>query len=426
MAIFVDLEEEPSQAPAVRFPNVIQHEIYRDINQLRITPNIEQEQPKPKARSPSPTVPQDTQASLEELYSALNSEPEVQLPAAIRAFACYPVVIAIASHIDLNTLDSLSRSCRYIHDSLFQFHNALMRSTLHCNREELRAQGALDHETGPYGFKTNYCARDMVSECRRCGCVVCRNCVIKPPATPALKGRHRRLCLDCTKAPLTSLFVPPMDEKLANREIVNHAMCTCQDEGVWLCKSCGQGNNSADSLYHRLWSWRLQYGEIIGGLGTGIGDGDRGVICGRESRCIGAKEREYEIDCDAEDRRTPSPTISGSGSGSGSGSSSPQLGLSHAITTLDSASAQLQLQVPTARKEPGYSRHQIEGIGGQLRTKLVRMVRVGASVPEWSDERSSRAILAKEIKGETRSWCGWCCRPIPGEKDRAAFGVGQK
>ncbi|KAL2888851.1 sulfate transporter protein [Ceratocystis lukuohia] len=382
MAIFVDLEEEPSQAPAVRFPNVIQHEIYRDINQLRITPNIEQEQPKPKARSPSPTVPQDTQESLEELYSALNSEPEVQLPAAIRAFACYP--------------------------------------------EELRAQGALDHETGPYGFKTNYCARDMVSECRRCGCVVCRNCVIKPPATPAFKGRHRRLCLDCTKAPLTSLFVPPMDEKLANREIVNHAMCTCQDEGVWLCKSCGQGNNSADSLYHRLWSWRLQYGEIIGGLGTGIGDGDRGVICGRESRCIGAKEREYEIDCDAEDRRTPSPTISGSGSGSGSGSSSPQLGLSHAITTLDSASAQLQLQVPTARKEPGYSRHQIEGIGGQLQTKLVRMVRVGASVPEWSDERSSRAILAKEIKGETRSWCGWCCRPIPGEKDRAAFGVGQK
>ncbi|KAL5612266.1 uncharacterized protein BROUX77_002422 [Berkeleyomyces rouxiae] len=422
MAIFVDLEEDSVRAPVVRFPNAARDDIYRDLDQLRIAPCATPEEPSLKNSVVPSTVPPAKQQSLEELYSALNTEPEVQLPAAIRAFACYPIVIGIASHIDLNTLDNLSRSCRHIHDALYQFHNALMRSTLRCFRESLRLDGDIDQDNAPNGFKVNFCARDMVSECRRCGSVVCRNCVIKPPATPALKGRHRRLCLDCTKAPLTSLFVPPLDEKLANREIVNHALCTCQDEGVWLCKDCGLGNSSADSLYQRLWGWRLQYGEIIGGLGTGIGDGDRGVICGRESRCLGAKEREHETDCDAEDRRTPSRTSPTWGSSPSEGSPTLQqsdLTVGHAIT-------QLQLPMPLTRRDPGYTRHQIEGVGGQLRTKLVRMVRVGAPVPVWSDERSSRAFLDKEIKGETRSWCGWCRRPIPGEKDRLAFGVGQR
>lgn len=110
---------------------------------------------------------------------------------------------------------------------------------------------------------------------------------------------------------------------------------------------------------------------------------------------------------------------------SSTGSSSPPtaFSLTQLPVSLESASAQLQLQAPVARRDPGYSRHQIEGIGGQLRTKLVKMVRVGASVPEWSDEQSRRVILEKEIKGEARSWCGWCWRPIPGEKDQAAFGI---
>lgn len=68
---------------------------------------------------------------------------------------------------------------------------------------------------------------------------------------------------------------------------------------------------------------------------------------------------------------------------------------------------------------PGYERHEIEGIGGIVKRKLVRMVRVGACVPEWEDEKgSNNKILAREVNGTARSWCGWCLRAIPGEKDK--------
>ncbi|KKA30714.1 hypothetical protein TD95_004438 [Thielaviopsis punctulata] len=416
MAIFVDLDDADVQAPLDRFRDVTRDSIQRDIDKFRELPQHAPEQPRTVNRAPCANVDHET-PSLEELYSNLDIQPNLELPAAIRAFACYPIVIAVASHIDLNTLDSLARTCRPIHNALMQFHGALMRSTIHCVRESLASSSY-----APFGYKPSSCARDMVSECRRCNMTVCRNCVVKQPATPALKGRHRRLCLECTKAPLTSLFVPPMDEHVVNKELAKHAMCTCATDGVWLCQDCGHSNNSDDSLYQRLWTWRLSYGEVIGGLGTGIGDGDRGMICGRQARCLGAKEREQEVDCDAEDRRTPSPASAASSTGSASPPSAAP-SLAQLPASLESASTRLQLQAPAARRDPGYSRHQIEGVGGQLRNKLVRMVRVGASVPEWSDERSRRVILEKEIKGEARSWCGWCWRPIPGEKDKAALGI---
>lgn len=66
---------------------------------------------------------------------------------------------------------------------------------------------------------------------------------------------------------------------------------------------------------------------------------------------------------------------------------------------------------------PGYARHEIEGIGGVVKTKLVQMVKVGACVPEWEDETAAGDILGREISGRTRSWCGWCWRVIPGKKD---------
>jgi hypothetical protein len=149
---------------------------------------------------------------------------------------------------------------------------------------------------------------------------------------------------------------------------------------------------------NRIWFWRNQYGEVLGGLGTGIGDGDRGVICGREEACCAAKEREQETDCDAEDAREGStypwhtPPGSGTPSERGERTPSPQLG-------------------------PGYERHEIEGIGGVVKTKLVRMVRVGACVPIWEDEKTRSEILGREVKARVRSWCGWCWRVIPGGKD---------
>jgi len=52
-----------------------------------------------------------------------------------------------------------------------------------------------------------------------------------------------------------------------------------------------------------------------------------------------------------------------------------------------------------------------------MKKKLLRMVKVGACVPEWEDERTSGKILGRERVGLRRSWCGWCRRVIPAQKD---------
>lgn len=128
--------------------------------------------------------------------------------------------------------------------------------------------------------------------------------------------------------------------------------------------------------------------------------------CGRGGECIAAREVEQEIDCDAEDAResdsnsratTPSSSPGrgsnlGGGNVSASGSGSVQMG-------------------------PGYARHEIEGIGGVVKKKLVRMVRVGACVPEWGDEKELGKFLVREQDGRARSWCGWCWRVVPGDND---------
>jgi hypothetical protein len=45
------------------------------------------------------------------------------------------------------------------------------------------------------------------------------------------------------------------------------------------------------------------------------------------------------------------------------------------------------------------------------------MVRIGACVPEFEDEKAKEEILRREVSGSRRSWCGWCWRVIPGKKD---------
>lgn len=183
-----------------------------------------------------------------------------------------------------------------------------------------------------------------------------------------------------------------------------------------------------------IWRWRNQYGEVLGGLGTGIGDADRGVICGREGRCLGARDREHEMDCDAEDardaadcssssppssvhNRPPSSTASSLAGSlhSASAGSEQQLGSSLGATAAYSPPG--GHRTPSPAVGPGYARHEIEGIGGVVKTKLVRMVRVGACVPEWEDEKAKSEILGREVQGKVRSWCGWCWRVIPGKKD---------
>ncbi|PHH85821.1 hypothetical protein CDD83_11129 [Cordyceps sp. RAO-2017] len=367
------------------------------------------------------------------------------------AFACYPIAVAIASHIDLNTLDALARACRGIHHGLIQYRHVLLSSTLRCsneatpvNRHELlrfRARASnwhyMDDGRSSHG-KSASCARDMVNECRRCGDVVCRNCAIKPPAPVALRERHRRLCVACARAPIAVLTPPPLDaDTPLSSEPVQQAICSCDSKGVWLCQPCGRGIRAADHEYQRIWRWRSRYGELLGGLGTGIGDGDRGVICGREEACLAARDREQEVDGDAEDARDAetapwSPDISSPASAMATAPSSPSSpNTAFAAAAADASVGAMPMatllidelrheneRTPSPQLGPGYERHEIEGIGGRVKRKRLRMVRVGACVPEWDDDGGTR-VLAPEVSGRARSWCGWCCRVIPGKKDLA-------
>ncbi|KAI0206741.1 hypothetical protein F4808DRAFT_454658 [Astrocystis sublimbata] len=352
------------------------------------------------------------------------------------AFGCYPIVSVIVSSLDLNTLDNLSRTCRQIRENLLQYRRSLVTRSLHCYKEE-PPLGPEDNEMNWHYMATSEgyrrkgcCARDMVAECRRCARPVCRNCVIRPPGPSTFRDRHRRLCIPCTKAPIAQLTRPPLrPDTPMDADEMQRAICKCHSDGVWLCHPCGRNILGADQDYRSIWRWRNQYGEVLGG--TGIGEGNRGVICGREASCLGAHEVESETDCDAADAReqhyhsspasTPSPpssfttgspmsTFSASGSESGNHNQlhrtpSP---LSHSVGMV---SGGLGLR-------PGYARHEIEGIGGVVKTKLVRMMRVGACVPEWEDEKHRGQILEREISGGRRSWCGWCLRVIPGAKDK--------
>ncbi|KAF2965702.1 hypothetical protein GQX73_g7869 [Xylaria multiplex] len=210
------------------------------------------------------------------------------------ALGCYPIVIAIVSWIDLNTLDNLSRTCHQIRENLLQYRGPLVTHTMHCYKEQ-----------------------------------------------------------------------PPLEPE--------------------------------DNEMNCIWRWRNQYGEVLGR--TGIG-----------------KEVAEETDCDAADAReqlspnhsspasTPSPSSSfttgsplstGSVSGSESGGHrTPSPLHSHSVSLASGSGSCLR---------PGYARQEIEGIGGVVKTKLVRMMRVGACVPEWEDERNKGQILEREVSGGRRS-----------------------
>ncbi|KAK1141441.1 hypothetical protein N8T08_009113 [Aspergillus melleus] len=159
------------------------------------------------------------------------------------ALSCYPVIKEIARLVDLNTLDSLSQTCRQFHANLLPYRQQLVKQTLRCDNEyvetlvdllksgtvipdsvksviRLLSQGAMSSGRLTTG-KISKCARDMVAECRRCSTVVCRNCTAKPATTS--------------------------------------------------------------------------------GLGTGIGEGCQGVKCGRGEDCLAAQEIEMEVECEADE-----------------------------------------------------------------------------------------------------------------------------
>ncbi|CAK7200964.1 hypothetical protein SEUCBS139899_003664 [Sporothrix eucalyptigena] len=474
MAFFVDVEDEE-----VEPPHHLQHgkllwsstaAVLDRAHHMRTPP------PSPPMR-PTENSQKQTQSDIPSIPDATNAAGRVEeahgptvaeIPnwnSMTEALGCYPIASNIVSYIDQNTLDNLSRTCRQIRVGLLQFRKSLLASSLRCCNEDLpvdtdetlryRARAGNwfymeDQARTNFDSKAGECARDMVSECRRCGTVVCRNCAIKPPAPIVLRDRHRRLCDGCVKAPLTSLAKPPLSHSTPlDSDVMQRAICCCASEGVWLCQPCGRSIRGADYDYRAIWKWRTQYGEVLGGLGTGIGEGDRGVICGRDKDCCCAKEREQETDCDAEDAREaedmgssigslPGPSSGGIGSPASfaSAASTPSVTLNEspwsipiapatqAASTVGSplyspevAAALVNRRTPSPALGPGYARHEIEGIGGVVKRKRVKMVRVGACVHDWEDELARGAILEREITGRVRSWCGWCWRPIPSQRD---------
>ncbi len=126
-----------------------------------------------------------------------------------------------------------------------------------------------------------------------------------------------------------------------------------------------------------------------------MGEGDQGQKCGRGEDCLDAVESEVEIDCSERPAPLPPP---GPRSADADGARKSQ-GIS-----------------------AGYLTQEVEGIGGVVKKKVKRRVRVGATVWEFDDERSSGNYLEREASGRERSWCGWCGRIVKGERDRELYG----
>jgi hypothetical protein len=235
-----------------------------------------------------------------------------------------------------------------------------------------------------------------------------QNCTMKPPATPIIRARHRRLCRTCNKAPLALLLAaykprflpsgspsPPgspqsrvveLDKSRAfTAPAFDRTPCNC-DNVVWLCAPCGKDLRNADTMYVRAWSWRTTYSYYLGGVGTGAGEGNEGVECGRGSVCLGARIVEHET-CEQD--------------------------------ILDAlAAADASPEASERWRGTSYLAQEIEGIGGVLKIKHKKQVRVGVKL--YEDEREKAVqYLEREVTGKLRSWCSWCERVVLGEKDKA-------
>ncbi|KLJ13460.1 hypothetical protein EMPG_11611 [Blastomyces silverae] len=389
------------------------------------------------------------------------------------ALSCYPVVVQIARSVDLNTLDSLAMTCRQFRANLLPYRSQLVRETLRCCNEHLDDVPSEDSDssdnsaaaglvvagdppdifeafplpdttaggTAPpvryWGFprlttrKVGRCARDMVTECQRCMYVVCRNCTMKHNGTSSLKSRLRRLCSTCRTAPLSDHFLPSIPSQRGNHDhhkdyrshvpsqtktqtfannIFSSKACHCQ-ESFWLCQPCGQLLSSDDTTYQRVWTWRTRYSPYLsGGLGTGVGEGWQGVKCGRGERCLAAEEIEMEVDCEVDDWMSDDSEhhhhhhrnhrLGSNNGGCDNRHLPPQHGDGH------------------GGAGPGYLRQEIEGVGGVVKQKVKKRVRVGACVEEHEDEKGSESYLMREYLGDVRSWCGWCERVIPCSTER--------
>jgi hypothetical protein len=187
------------------------------------------------------------------------------------------------------------------------------------------------------------------------------------------------------------VFLEGDDTRAFTAPAFERTPCNC-DNVVWLCGPCGKDLKNADTMYVRGWSWRTRYTHYLGGVGTGAGEGNEGVECGRRGVCLGARLVEHET-CEQD-----IPTV-------------PEFHTGHHPPS-----------PATHERWSGTSYHaqEIEGIGGVLKVKHKKQVRVGECVKLYEDERDkSIQYLEREVSGQLRSWCSWCDRVVLGDKDKA-------
>jgi hypothetical protein len=123
------------------------------------------------------------------LGESVNSRLRFTSGSGQQRLTCKPsIAVALASSLDLNTLDNLSRTCRQVRHALLQYRDSLVAQTLRCYNDEIalnpedtfryRARASnyyyVELGRGEYNGKSGFCARDLVAECRRCARVVCR------------------------------------------------------------------------------------------------------------------------------------------------------------------------------------------------------------------------------------------------------------
>ncbi|KAL9086636.1 MAG: hypothetical protein Q9159_004045 [Coniocarpon cinnabarinum] len=342
--------------------------------------------------SAEPAIHDDPRrSSLDECLQSLNVDPQCNDGLFAAALACYPyaiplvasivpaltlrsIVSTIAQNLDLNSLHDLSATCRQFRSNLLLYRNQLVKHTLRCVNDKETMNSRLANrmlqthnawrQTRGHAFEGNLtsgrvglCARDMA---------------------PMSAHAHDDL-------ELPSQQLPPSQQSFTHDAFARDP-CTCR-EMVYLCLSCGNALRSADTTYMRCWTWRTRYSTYLGGLGTGIGEGNEGVECGKGRQCLDSKEVEKEIDCDA--------------------------------TELANIKREEQAVESPGREYGGtsYLTQEIEGIGGIVKKKVKKRVKVGAVVKEYEDERDHGHYLRREQEGINRSWCHWCERFVLGQKD---------
>lgn len=90
--------------------------------------------------------------------------------------------------LDLNSLHNLSQTCHLVRNTLLQNRYQLVKRSLRCVNDGPNGQRRDEPGAATAGLppprpgrmtsgKVSACARDMVSECRRCNVVVCRVCL---------------------------------------------------------------------------------------------------------------------------------------------------------------------------------------------------------------------------------------------------------